>query len=182
MNGPGISKTPSDTGKGSEKVRHVLLESPVSELIDRITILELKLQHAEQGSPPQDLQDQFNTLNSLFRDLLPDLTTEGMVQLCQLRGQLSEINSKLWDIEDSIRAMDKCVFPEDHWCGNCAGEGASLDSEIVREYCYLARSVYVTNDKRGRVKKLIDEVTGSRYQEHKNYADYSGTIEGNSRG
>ena len=71
----------------------------------------------------------------------------------QLEVELKKINQQLWDIEDKIRCKEKLK---------------SFDDEFIQ----LARSVYITNDERSRIKRRINEMFGSDLIEEKSYADY----------
>ena len=71
----------------------------------------------------------------------------------QLEGELWQINQQLWDIEDKLRDKERAN---------------SFDDEFIQ----LARSVYITNDKRSRVKRIINDILGSKLVEEKSYAEY----------
>jgi Family of unknown function (DUF6165) len=120
---------------------------PVSwgELIDKITILEIK---AERLREPAALDNVRREL-ALLLDALPP-PTDG---LDPLRRELGEVNRRLWDIEDAIRAKEA---------------SRSFDAEFVA----LARSVYRTNDERARIKRDINHLLQSPLIEEKHYVQY----------
>jgi hypothetical protein len=129
------------------------LKVPVSvgELIDKITILEIK---AERISDPAKLDNVRAELALLTE-------TWGASPLASAnigpdRDALKAINETLWDIEDAIRDKE------------AAGE---FDDRFIE----LARAVYRTNDERAAVKRRINEATGSTLVEEKSYADYRGS-------
>lgn len=120
---------------------------PVSpgELVDKITILRLK---SERISDPAKLANVRREL-----ELLTDVAERAIPQderLTALTGELYETNSDLWDIEDDIRRCEA----KKHF-----GEG----------FVALARSVYLTNDRRAELKKEINLLLGSNIIEEKSY-------------
>ena len=118
----------------------------VGELVDKITILEIKL---EKINNPKKLEDVKNELNILNKYYLEIENTE----LTKLKNKLKSTNLKLWHIEDDIRLCEKNqVFDED--------------------FINLARSVYITNDKRFELKNSINELFSSEIKEVKSYEDY----------
>ena len=71
----------------------------------------------------------------------------------QLEGELWQINQQLWDIEDKLRDKERAN---------------SFDDEFIQ----LARSVYITNDERSRIKRKINDMLESEIVEEKSYAEY----------
>lgn len=126
------------------------LTAPISigELIDKITILQIKLKKIRD---PQKLQHVFYEAQVL--DAAYKLHVPSSPQLLSLIEKLRAVNEKLWAIEDALRAKEALQ---------------EFDSEFIE----LARSVYFTNDERGRLKLQINELTGSKLVEEKQYADY----------
>jgi hypothetical protein len=110
----------------------------VGELIDKITILEIKSRFTSSEYVSKELED----LNKI-KDTLFHFTVEYM-------DELREVNQKLWDIEDEIRDLEK-------------------KQDFSERFIKLARSVYLTNDKRALIKKKINEQTNSEYSEVKLY-------------
>jgi len=116
----------------------------VGELLDKISILQIKSQHTTSEYVKQELKD------------LIEIAKQHQVYDEQELQSLIEINSKLWDIEDDLRRIEKeqqdnNTFTFDH------------------TFISLARSVYITNDERARIKKKINEKYNSQYQEVKCY-------------
>ena len=125
------------------------IEVSNGELLDRISILELKLLKIEDKEKLVNIQKEFDVLNPLCVELFEKFG--GQLQNHYL--ELARINGLLWDIED--------------WIRDCERE-KRFDAEFIQ----LARSVYVTNDQRSEVKKLINNTTGSDLVEEKSYKDY----------
>ncbi len=125
------------------------IEVSNGELLDKISILELKLLKIEDKEKLVNIQKEFDVLNPLCVELFEKFG--GQLQNHYL--ELARINGLLWDIED--------------WIRDCERE-KRFDAEFIQ----LARSVYVTNDQRSEVKKLINNTTGSDLVEEKSYKDY----------
>jgi len=126
--------------------------APISwgELIDKITILEIK---AEQIGDPAALANVREELRLLREIESATRAHAGAGELALLKAELKTVNSALWAIEDDIRAKERAKV---------------FDDEFVR----LARSVYQRNDERARIKRRINAVTGSQLVEEKSYAAY----------
>lgn len=119
------------------------------ELLDKISILELKLLRIEDEDKLVNIRKEFETLNPLCQELFDKY--DGQLQNHYL--ELAKINGELWDIEDDIRECEKQkVFDE--------------------KFVSLARNVYITNDKRSEVKKIINLLTNSDLVEEKSYEQY----------
>lgn len=125
------------------------IEISNGELLDKLTILEIKLAEIKDESKLVNIRKEFNTLNPLAKELFDN--NDGQLQNHYL--ELASINSQLWDIEDRIRECEKA-------------------KRFDKEFIELARSVYITNDKRSEVKKIINVTTGSNLVEEKSYEEY----------
>ena len=119
------------------------------ELLDKISILELKLLKIEDEEKLINIKKEFYTLNPLVVKLFE--TYDSQLQNHYL--ELAKINGELWDIEDWIRDCER-------------------EKRFDKEFVELARSVYITNDKRCEVKKLINLMTSSGLVEEKSYKEY----------
>jgi hypothetical protein len=115
----------------------------VGEVIDKITILEIK---AERITDPAKLQNVKTELDALR----PIEAEYGDIAFYKKR--LKAVNESLWDIEDAIRDKER-------------------EQSFGEEFIRLARAVYFTNDKRAEIKKQINAVVGSEIVEEKSYAD-----------
>lgn len=130
----------------------MLIEAPISlgELIDKITILEIKSLHIGDASKLKNVTHELNILNEKVDSLLD---ASGKAKLAPLKDALKTINQELWVIEDDIR---DCEYVKD----------------FSDKFIQLARAVYVTNDKRAKIKKDINLAFGSELIEEKSYKDY----------
>jgi hypothetical protein len=123
---------------------------PISpgELIDKITILEIKSERMTDAVKLLNVRTELTLLNETWR-ASPYAKTDIEAEWAGLRG----VNTRLWDIEDEIREKERA---------------AEFDGEFIR----LARAVYVTNDERAALKKRINVKLGSLLVEEKSYKEY----------
>jgi len=123
---------------------------PVSwgELIDKLTILEIKADRIEGASARKNVLAELDLLRGIAG---PALSADAL--LAERKGALKQVNETLWEIEDNIRAKEK---------------SGAFDAEFIE----LARSVYKRNDERARLKKQINVHTASEIVEEKSYRDY----------
>jgi len=124
---------------------------PISpgELIDKITILEIKSQRMTDAAKLHNVRTELSLLSGTWQ-ASPFSATDIGTEWAGLR----DVNAKLWDIEDRIRDKER--------------EGL-FDAEFIE----LARAVYFTNDERAALKKQINTRLGSALVEEKSYADYT---------
>jgi hypothetical protein len=125
------------------------IEVSNGELLDKISILELKMLKIEDKEKLVNIQKEFDILNPLAKELFEQFG--GQLQNHYL--ELARINGLLWDIEDWIRDCER-------------------EKRFDAEFTQLARLVYVTNDQRSEVKKIINIMTKSGLVEEKSYKDY----------
>lgn len=118
----------------------------LGELVDKISILMIKMKNIKDSSKVKLVNEELRILESE----LQELKLEGIESHL---NELVHVNSKLWSIEDDIRVMEK-------------------DKDFGEEFTHLARSVYKTNDKRFELKNTINEMFGSQIKEVKSYEDY----------
>lgn len=128
---------------------NVLVPVSWGELLDKITILEIKSERIGDPAKRANVDKELAELNAVVSAAA---TLDGAVT--GLVDRLREINGKLWDIEDDIRLHER-------------------DKRFDQRFIELARSVYFTNDDRARVKKDINLAMGSAIVEEKSYEDYS---------
>jgi len=130
----------------------MLIEAPISlgELIDKITILEIKAVHIGDEAKLKNVTHELNILNAKVDKLLD---AAGKAKLEPLKASLKAINQELWVIEDDIRDCERT-------------------KDFSQKFIDLARAVYFTNDKRAAVKKDINLAFGSELVEEKSYKDY----------
>ncbi len=127
-----------------------LIFAPVSygELIDKITILEIKSERMTDAAKLANVRDELQLLGALWAGdpvSRTDISSE--------RADLKRINESLWEIEDEIRVKER---------------NQAFDARFIE----LARAVYHTNDQRAAVKRAINLKLGSRLVEEKSYQDY----------
>ena len=119
------------------------------ELLDKLTILELKMSNISDEKKLINIKKEYNELSPLAKLLFEKFKDE----LLSKYKELALINSQLWKIEDDIRECEK-------------------NKNFGDKFVELARAVYFTNDKRSDVKKQINVLTGSGFIEEKSYEDY----------
>jgi hypothetical protein len=124
---------------------------PISpgELIDKITILEIKSQRMTDPAKLHNVRTELSLLSETWT-ASPFSATDIRAEWAGLR----DVNAKLWDIEDRIRDKER-------------------DGLFDAEFIELARAVYFTNDERATLKKKINTRLGSALVEEKSYADYT---------
>ena len=126
----------------------VLVPIAVGELIDKITILEIK---AERIGDPAKQQNVLSELRLLAG--VRDAQFARNNEIDHLARELKQVNESLWEIEDEIRECER-------------------RRDFGARFIELARAVYQRNDLRSQVKRKINEVSGSRIVEEKSYAPY----------
>jgi hypothetical protein len=127
---------------------NILVEISPAELIDKLTILEIKLELIKDEGKRANVKREYSLLISAYQATIVE--TE---PLRELTSMLKRINRELWDIEDNIRAEERAK---------------SFGARFIE----LARSVYRTNDRRASVKRQINAMLNSPIPEEKSYADY----------
>ena len=125
-------------------------EVPVSwgELVDKITILEIKAQRLESDTARANVR---NELRLLAEKAQPLFAANAGAEA--LKTRLTVVNEALWDIEDSLRQAEA---------------RKAFDDDFIR----LARSVYINNDERARIKREINLLSASELMEEKSYKPY----------
>ena len=132
----------------SSKIKYlstILAPISIGELIDKITILEIK-QIYMTGIKLKNINKEMK----LLKNILQDKNLEINIDLIK---NLKKINKKLWEIEDNIRIKES-------------------KQEFDEEFIKLARSVYIENDKRASIKKEINQKYNSNLVEEKSYKNY----------
>jgi len=127
-----------------------LIQVPVSygELIDKITILEIKSRQITDAAKLANVRTELDLLNATWAN-----HTASQTDISDERARLLAVNEALWDIEDRIRLKEKAQ---------------AFDAEFIE----LARAVYFENDTRAAVKREINLKLGSQLVEEKSYQDY----------
>ena len=127
------------------------IKVPVSpgEVLDKITILEIKSERMSDPEKVANVRVELALLQETWKEFIRD---DEVIR--GLHAQLKEVNEALWEIEDDIRDKERA-------------------KEFDARFIELARAVYVTNDRRSRVKKELNLHLGSEIVEEKSYQDYS---------
>jgi hypothetical protein len=126
----------------------ILTEIAPGELIDKITILQIKNERVTDPGKLHNVRVELATLEGTR-----DRTLPASEELTRLAGELKSVNLALWDIEDEIRV--------------CEG-----NKDFGARFIELARSVYKTNDRRAALKRQVNDLLGSRLIEEKDYKPY----------
>ena len=121
----------------------------VGELIDKLTILELKRQWSCDEEKLKHILHETSELDKLYEQNIKETD-----EIIECRSNLYEINRYIWMIEDKIRKKEN-------------------RKEFDEEFIQLARDVYITNDKRFEVKNKINNILNSEIKEVKSYESYS---------
>lgn len=129
--------------------RPIMTEIGSGELIDKITILEIKSDRISDLEKLKNVAHELSVLSATR-----DAHLSGIDGLGDLTKQLKAINEALWEIEDDIRACE-------------------AKKDFGQEFIDLARAVYITNDKRAAIKKQINLLTGATIIEEKSYKDFT---------
>ena len=126
----------------------ILVEISVGELLDKISILEIKKEKIKDSEKLKFINDEYNVLkDQLNRNIKSDQ------KLDDLFKSLKEINSRLWIIEDDKRMCEK-------------------NSDFGEKFIKLSRDVHFLNDDRAKIKLEINNHTGSKIKEIKEYTNY----------
>ena len=122
-----------------------MAEISAGELIDKITILEIKKIKISNKEKLNDIEKELSSLNGTMKKSIPD---KNLIK--DLIVKLKEINLKLWDIEDGKRLAEK-------------------NNDFGEKFISLARNVYKFNDERAKIKLAINNALGSNIKEVKSY-------------
>jgi len=126
----------------------ILVEVSVGELLDKISILEIKKDRIKDNDKLRYINDEYNILKSEF-----EKNVKVDQKLKDLFKSLKDINNKLWDIENEKRLCEK-------------------NSNFGELFIKTSRDIHFLNDKRGTVKLEINNYTGSKIREIKEYTNY----------
>ena len=130
------------------KSKIILSEISAGELLDKISILEIKLDKVKNKNSKEKINIEYKMLMKA-RDSNIEITEK----IRQLIKDIKEVNLNLWNIEDKLRIYEK-------------------NKDFGQDFVQLARSVYFNNDKRAKIKSEINELLDSNIREIKQYVDY----------
>ena len=126
----------------------ILTEISAGELLDKLCILEIKLNKIKNPALLQEIEKDYNIINEAKNK---NINSSNEINV--LYADLKKINEQLWEIEDKIRLCEK-------------------NSDFKDKFIQLARDVYITNDKRSKTKLEINKILDSNIQEVKQYTQY----------
>ena len=126
----------------------ILVEISVGELLDKISILKIKKEKIKDPEKLKFIDDEYKILQTQL-----DNNVKSDKKLDELFESLKKINSKLWVIEDEKRLCEK-------------------NSDFGENFVQLSRNVHLLNDKRANIKLEINNITGSKIKEVKEYTNY----------
>jgi len=129
----------------NKKLDIILAEISAGELIDKITILEIKKTKINDVEKLKDIEKELSSLKATLKNSISDI-----VKIQELIDKLKSINLKLWDIENKKRLAEK-------------------SNDFGEKFIELSRSVYKNNDERSRIKLEINNILGSNIKEVKSH-------------
>ena len=129
----------------NKKMDKILAEISAGELIDKITILEIKKEKISNKEKLVEVNKELSSLNETLKKSINDES-----KILNFKNDLKNINLKLWDIEDGKRLAEK-------------------NNQFDEKFIKLARSVYKFNDERAKIKLAINNALGSNIKEVKSY-------------
>ena len=132
----------------ANKSKKIQSEISAGELLDKISILEIKLSKINNKNSLLEINKEYKVLKSAKKTII--VTSDKIEHLFK---EIKKTNLDLWNIEDKIRICEK-------------------NKDFGQEFIKLARSVYINNDKRAKIKSEINNETGSNIKEIKQYTDY----------
>ena len=132
----------------NNKLKRIQSEISSGELLDKISILEIKLKKIKDKENLKEINKEYAILKQ-SQNLNIKLTNE----LKDLFDELKKVNLNLWDIEDKLRICEK-------------------NKDFGEKFIELARGVYFNNDSRSKIKSEINELLGSNIKEIKQYSNY----------
>ena len=130
------------------KSKKILTEISAGELLDKISILEIKLIKISGKKDLLEINKEYNSLKETQNSNIK--LTKNLENLIK---ELKEVNLKLWDIEDNKRICEK-------------------NKDFGKVFIDLSRNVYLNNDKRAKIKSEINKLLGSNIKEVKQYVNY----------
>ena len=127
------------------KLNKILAEVSAGELIDKITILEIKKVKIKDKDKLIEVEKELMSLNETMNKVIPNLD-----KLAKYKKELKDVNLKLWDIENGKRLAEK-------------------KNDFGKEFIELSRNVYKSNDLRAKIKLEINNILGSNIKEVKSH-------------
>ena len=132
----------------TNKPKKILSEISAGELLDKISILEIKREKIKNKANQEKINKEYKILKEVQNSSI-----EVTKKLKTLFKKIKEVNQNLWDIEDKLRFCEK-------------------NKDFGKNFIELARGVYFNNDKRAKIKSEINKLLGSNIKEVKQYVNY----------
>ena len=132
----------------TKKSKKILSEISAGELLDKISILEIKLEKIEDKNSKEEIKKEYKILKRIQNSSI-----KLDVRIKELFNSIKEIYVKLWNVEDKLRMCEK-------------------NKDFGKNFIELAREVYFSNDKRAKIKKEMNKILGSNIREVKQYIKY----------
>tara|TARA_B100000131_G_C18035727_1_gene580337 strand:- start:459 stop:854 length:396 start_codon:yes stop_codon:yes gene_type:complete len=129
----------------STKLNQILAEISAGELLDKITILEIKREKIKDSEKLKNINKELSSLTKTSDEKIPDKK-----RIENLVSDLKKINLKLWDIEENKRRAEK-------------------EKKFDETFIQLSRDVYKSNDERAKIKLKINDILGSNIKEVKSH-------------
>ena len=130
------------------KSKTILSEISAGELLDKISILEIKREKIRDKANLEEINKEYKSLKEV-----QNLSIKMTEKLKTLFEEIKEVNLALWNIEDKLRICEK-------------------NKDFGKNFTELARGVYLNNDKRSKIKLEINKMLGSNIREIKQYVNY----------
>ena len=132
----------------TNKPKKILSEISAGELLDKISILEIKLEKIKNKTNQEKINKEYKILKEVQNSSI-----EVTEKLKALFKKIKEVNQNLWDIEDKLRFCEK-------------------NKDFGKKFIEFAREVYFNNDRRSKIKSEINKISGSNIKEIKQYVNY----------
>ena len=132
----------------TNKSKKILSEISAGELLDKISILEIKLEKIEDKNNREEIKKEYKILKEIQNS---SIKFDDKIK--ELFNSIKIINIKLWNVEDKLRVCEK-------------------NKDFGKNFIELAREVYLNNDKRSKIKSEINKRLGSNIREVKQYVNY----------
>jgi hypothetical protein len=130
------------------KFKKIQSEVSAGELLDKVSILEIKLKKIKDKDSLKQVKKEYKILKQIENSSIPK-----SIKIKKLFLAVKKINIRLWNIEDKLRIYEK-------------------NKKFNKKFIELARGVYFNNDKRAKIKLEINKILGSNIREIKQYVDY----------
>ena len=132
----------------TNKSKEILSEISAGELLDKISILEIKLEKIEDKNNREEIKKEYKILKEIQNSSI-----KFDDKITKLFDSIKKVNIKLWNVEDNLRICEK-------------------NKDFGKKFIELAREVYFNNDKRSKIKSEINKILGSNIREVKQYINY----------